>query len=99
MAVDISDANSATSLPPGIRSISLCETRPVPALEIHVVVREKPDPVRGRFVLLRDTPDARVFLGCTADAAGVIHDWLEIWVQDVTKLRELAAQHQSGITN
>jgi hypothetical protein len=34
------------------------------------------------LIALRDTLDARVYLGCVTDAAARVQKWVEIWVQD-----------------
>ena len=58
---------------------------PTLGLTISVVVRGAADPAAGHFVLLRDGPLARVFLGCTADSNGQPQEWLELWVQNVSR--------------
>jgi hypothetical protein len=57
---------------------ALATTQP---LRVCLLVRTTPDPVGGRFVLLRQTPSGRAFLSCLADAAGSVVDWLELWVE------------------
>lgn len=41
----------------------------------------------GPLVDVRTSADARVLLGCLMDSAGTVHDWLEVWVQDVVGMR------------
>jgi hypothetical protein len=51
-----------------------------------VLARQTPDPAAGHLVLLRDLPDAMVYLGCVTDAGGRLREWAEIWVQNVDGL-------------
>ena len=53
----------------------------------------------GPFLLLRELPGARVYLGAICDAEGRIHDWLEIGVQTL-ELRDLSfSNYQERLTN
>ncbi len=52
-------------------------------LTVCVVIRSKHDAAQGRFIVLREVPGSRVYLGAMTDAGGRIHEWLEIWVQTV----------------
>jgi hypothetical protein len=53
----------------------------------------------GPFLLLREQPGARVYLGVVCDCEGRIHDWLEIWVQTL-ELRDLSfSNYQERLTN
>src|SRR3984885_3858417 len=38
------------------------------------------------FILLRETMDASIYLGCIADRSGHPKAWIEIWVQNVDRL-------------
>lgn len=66
-------------------------SRPVPldpdehptSPRLCVMLRPAADPVEGWFFLLRDLPDARVYLGGLVDAGGRVREWLEIWIQNV----------------
>jgi hypothetical protein len=53
----------------------------------------------GGFVALRETMDARVYLGALADKAGRVREWLEIWVQDVTGLAQSLSVYREVINN
>jgi hypothetical protein len=53
----------------------------------------------GPFVLLRELPGARIYLGAVCDVEGRIHDWLEIGVQTL-ELRDLSfSNYQERLTN
>lgn len=68
-------------------------------LRVCVLVRAKPDPTAGPYVLLRELPGARVFLGAVCDADARVQDWIEIWVQSL-EMRDLAfSSHQESLTN
>lgn len=56
-------------------------------LAIGLVFRGAADAGGGHLVDLRACADARVLLGCLKDAAGTIHEWLELWIQDVPGMR------------
>jgi len=51
------------------------------------------------FVVLRETLDAKVFLGCLLDAAGRVQEWLEIWVQDLSGLSNALTAYRGVLTN
>lgn len=64
------------------------------AVRLCVVVKAE-----GGLVPLRETMDARVYLGCLADRAGRVQEWLELWVQDVTGLAESLSAYREVINN
>ena len=82
------DSDLVSKLEEGFKLVPLQPTpqtpQPALGLAISVVVRTTADPAAGHFVLLRDGPQARVFLGCTADGDGQPQEWLELWVQNVS---------------
>ena len=68
-------------------------------LRICILVHSEPDPVSGPFVLLRELPGSRVYLGAVCDAEARIQDWVEVWVQTL-ELRELAfSSYQERLSN
>ena len=68
-------------------------------LRVCVLLRQEPDPAGGPFVLLRELPGSRVYLGAVADAAGRVQQWIEVWVQTV-ELRDLAfSSHTEHVSN
>ncbi len=82
----LTENDLASTLEDGFKLAALQPAAPDAAppvgLQIFVVVRVTPDPAAGHFVLIRDTPLAHVFLGCTADSDGQPQEWLELWVQN-----------------
>lgn len=69
------------------------------ALRVCVLVRAQPDPSAGPYVLLRELPGSRVYLGAVCDAEARVQDWVEIWVQNL-EMRDLAfSSHQECLTN
>ncbi len=76
LASELEDGFKLVPLQPGPDAA----TSPV-GLQIFVVVRTVEDPAAGHFVLLRESPQGRVLLGCTADADAKPQEWLELWVQ------------------
>jgi hypothetical protein len=50
-------------------------------------------------VMLRDTLDARVYLGCVTDVRGQVHQWLEVWVQQLGGLGSAPPAYRDSVTN
>ena len=90
---------SQTKLPPGFVLAPIHSTSPETPLRICVLLREQPDPVGGAFLLLREQPGARVYLGAEADADGSIRDWLEIWVQTLQYKDLTFSNYQERLSN
>src|SRR5947208_14170844 len=68
-------------------------------LRICVLVHSEPDPVSGAFVLLRELPGSRVYLGAVCDADARVQEWVEVWVQTL-ELRDVAfSGYQERLTN
>jgi hypothetical protein len=72
------------------------ETTP---LRICVLVRAVPDPAEGSFYLLRDLPDARVYLGAVADVGGRVREWLELWFQNIDGLAAALSAYREHFNN
>ena len=77
---------NTSRVPEGFVAIPIHEVTPGVPLRLCVLVRRVPDPVAGHFVLLRDLPEAMVYLGCIADADHRLREWIELWVQNVDGL-------------
>ncbi len=86
-------------LPESYVAIPISADQQAAALRVCAVVRREPDPVAGRLVSLRDTIDARVLLGCIADARNRVHDWVELWVQDLDRLGETTHAFHEAVSN
>jgi len=70
-----------------------------PPLRICVLVRLDPKQEEGPFVLLRELPGARVYLGAVCDAEARVQECVEVWVQALD-LRDLAfSKYQERLTN
>jgi hypothetical protein len=98
------DQDLANDLEDGYRLIALQPADDAAAvrvigLQICVVVRENPDPAAGHFVVIRETPLARVLLGCTADSEGRPQEWLELWIQNTDLLVSAVRAHGDHLTN
>ncbi len=70
----------APSMPQGFQACSLIAPADA-AVRLCLVGRAKPDPVTGWFVLIRETFEARVFLGCLTDQRGHVLQWVQIAIQ------------------
>jgi len=58
-------------------------------LRICLFLRSEPDAGPDPFVLLRELPGSRVYLGAVCDAEARFQEWVEIWVQTLD-LRDVA---------
>ena len=88
-----------TGIPQGYSAIALHEKDVAATVRLCVLARELPEPVAGHLVLLRDLPDARVFLGCVTDAGGRLREWVEIWVQNVDGLESSLPALRESFSN
>lgn len=91
-------SNLAT-LPKDYIAIPIAEDQKAATLKICVLVRPKPDPVGGYLVVLRDTIDSKVFLGCIVDASGQVLEWLELWIQNTETLISTASAACQSLSN
>lgn len=80
------------AMPPGYGAAPIRATE-TGAIRLCAVVKG------GRLVHLRDTIDAKVWLGCLVDAGGRVHEWLELWVQDLTGLAMAPTIYREGLSN
>jgi hypothetical protein len=67
-------------LPPSHTPVPISPDQESAPVRLCVVVRTAAGP-GGPFECIRETLDARVLLGCLADAEGRVHQWLEVWFQ------------------
>jgi hypothetical protein len=79
-------SGNPTGIPEGYLAIPIHETEAGATVRLCVLARQTPDPAAGHLVLLRDLPDAMVYLGCLTDAGGRLREWAELWVQNVDGL-------------
>jgi hypothetical protein len=90
--------SSRQQLPEGCVLAPIHECNEGIPLRICILVRLDPK-LPSPFVLLRELPEARVYLGSVCDAGARIQEWVEIWVQTL-ELRELAySGYQERLTN
>lgn len=90
---------TSTVIPSGFIAVPICAQAPGTALAVCVLVRERPDPLAGRLVLLQDLMDAKVHLGAVVDLDGAVQQWMEIWVQDTSGLIGSALAQQEALSN
>ena len=91
--------SSLKKLPKGYIAIPIAEDQKSSALKICVLVRPEPDPAGGHLVVLRNTIDAKVFLGCVTDASSRVLDWLELWIQNGNTLIDTPTASRLSLTN
>jgi hypothetical protein len=92
-------ASLPRSFPPGYAGVPLTEAEQAASLRVSVVVKTAAKAGDGPLVLLRETLDARVLLGALVDAAGVVHEWLELWVQDLSGMAGALPGYRQALTN
>jgi hypothetical protein len=83
----------------GYRPVPISETDAESPLRLCVIVREAPDPIAGMFVLLRDSVDAAIYLGCLVDAGGYVHQWLELWFQNINNVQTTLRAYRETFSN
>ncbi|MDX2116666.1 MAG: hypothetical protein SFY96_00610 [Planctomycetota bacterium] len=90
--------SQAKTLPSGHTAVPIHASLAAGPLRLCVIVRSD---AKGSspLVLLRETIDARVLLGCVVDAKNRVQSWLEIWVQDVAGLLAAAPAYRESLSN
>ncbi|HAV64592.1 MAG TPA: hypothetical protein DCY13_19765, partial [Verrucomicrobiales bacterium] len=86
-------------VPAGFRAVPVHSANADTPLRICVLAAEKPSTATGSFIRLRDTCDATALLGCLTDAAGAVHEWLELWLQDVDNLAASLPAARNSFSN
>jgi hypothetical protein len=92
-------SSAANQLPPAYTPVPVVPGQDATPLRLCVVVRKTADPVAGHLVVLRDTIDARVLLGCVTDASGRVHQWVEVWIQTSDALNDTPEAYRQGLSN
>jgi hypothetical protein len=62
-------------------------------------MRSEPDAGPDPFVLLRELPGSRVYLGAVCDAAARLQEWVEIWVQTLDLREAVFSDSQERLAN
>jgi len=91
-------ASQTKTLPSGHAAVPIQPAQPA-GLRLCVIVRTTDTKGESPLVVLRETIDARVLLGCVADAKNKVQSWLEIWVQDVAGLANAAPAYRESLSN
>lgn len=68
-------------------------------LTICLLVQSESSPPSSPFILLREVPGARVYLGAISDAETRIQDWVEVWVQSLETKEMAFSGYQEQLTN
>jgi hypothetical protein len=82
----------------GYRGVSLWAEGGEAPISICLFVRTIPSE-SPPFILLRETVDASIYLGCIGDRAGHPKAWLEIWVQNVDRVAFSFRAQLESLTN
>jgi hypothetical protein len=89
-------------LPSGYAAVPLTPEQMGAIVRVCVITRMEPSKNgvdSGPFIILRETLDARVYLGCLADTAGRVQKWVEIWVQDPAGLANALPAYRDALSN
>src|SRR5882724_3153096 len=92
-------SENQTGVPEGYSAIPVLQSETSGTVRLCVLARQMPDPVAGHLVLLRDLPDAMVYLGCLVDAGGRLREWVELWVQNVDGLESSLPALRESFSN
>lgn len=93
----MSDMALGRGLPEGLVGVPLLsDAGPV---RLAIVAHEKAGEGEHPCVILRETLDARIFLGAVMDAAARVLQWVEVWVQDVDGLADAAGEFRDAMNN
>src|SRR5260370_11455155 len=86
------------SLPEGYRAVQ--ERVEVNNSPVAVCLITHTSPSSGTpFILLRETTDDSIYLGCLVDYAGDPKGWLEIWVQNVDRMAQSFRTQLEAVNN
>lgn len=80
-----SPSSTLRTVPAGFRSVPLFPSANWQWPRLALIVREKKDDVAGHLVSVDAWADARTLLGAMVDANRVVHEWLEVAIQDVER--------------
>lgn len=86
-------------VPEGYIAVPITEDQKSSVLKICVLARAEPDPAGGHLIVLRNTTEAKVFLGCIVDASSRVLEWLELWIQNGGTLVNTPAAGYLSLTN
>src|SRR4051812_3445079 len=88
------------ALPAGYGAAALTEAEQAAAVRLCVVVKAGGKAGEaGTLISLRETLDAKVYLACLIDSGGRVHQWAELWVQDLTGLGEALPGYRQALNN
>jgi len=88
-----------TGIPEGYCAIPIHEAELGAMVRVCVLAKLAAEPAAGHLVLLRDLPDAMVYLGCLADAGGRLLKWMEIWAQNMDGLESSLPALREAFSN
>ncbi|HTD13993.1 MAG TPA: hypothetical protein VK673_02385 [Chthoniobacterales bacterium] len=94
----MSHKSVVTGFPDGFEPMLLDLESDVAPLRIALVIRSASAPGTP-LLLLRETIDASVYLGCLMDASGDPKTWLEIWVQNGDHVAQSFQAQLEGVSN
>jgi len=106
LATSILIADYPSMLPAGFAAVPLTPEQEKSTLRLCVVVQSgkspggmTPSSPGASVVVLRELLDARVLLGAMADAEGVVHRLLELWVQDASGIAGALPSFRDSLNN
>lgn len=98
--MSFADAQNRPESPPeGYIAVPVPEDQKAATLKICVLVRGEPEPMAGHLIVLRDTMDAKIYLGCIVDSSNTVHEWLELWIQNSGALVDTVSAARQALSN
>ncbi len=68
-------------------------------MRLCAVVKTGAKPGESPLIVLRETLDAKVLLGCLADSGGRVQQWVELWSQDTGGLSQALPGYRAALNN
>src|SRR3954452_8326273 len=99
MSASRSTSRQQRSVPAGYVAVPISTGQKAAPVRVSVLAKREPDAVAGHLVLIRQTADAKVYLGALVDMGGRVHAWLELWVQSLDAVAQALFGWRETLTN
>src|ERR1051326_337070 len=80
--MELPGTSTRTQDPPPLQWVPLHPLQGQSPVALCLLLNSPAEGSDSPFVLLREVPGSRVYLGGVCDAAGRVQQWLEVWVQE-----------------
>jgi hypothetical protein len=96
--IKMSREATANALPEGYVALPLDPDEPHVPLRISLVARS-PAALGTPLLLVRETIDSSIYLGCLTDCSGDPKAWIEVWVQNVDHMAQSFRAQLEAVSN